>query len=150
LRIKEVPEKPMEGVLEVGYSDSIFKRSKGAWAPSGWYAESLPYLVEFDNFGTNGNPGVANLNDHWCWGYDDVTWFATQTKEYRDKWLWYAFDWLRETDPNGHLQMCLLRMVTGDVGKSSLRFYFANTRSESCPIGYSQEETIKAIWDARL
>ena len=47
-------EQYMEGILEVGYSDSIFKRSKGAWAPSGWYAESLPYLVEFDNFGTNG------------------------------------------------------------------------------------------------
>lgn len=150
LRIKEVPETYMDGKLEVGYSDSIFKRSKGACSPSGWYAESLPYLVEFDNFGTNGNPGVANLNDHWCWGYDDITWFATNTEEYRNKWLWYAFDWLRETDPDGHLQMCLLRMVTGEVGKSSLRFYFANTRSESCPIGYSQEETIKAIWDARL
>lgn len=150
LRIKEVPETYMDGKLEVGYSDSIFKRSKGAYSPSGWYAESLPYLVEFDNFGTNGNPGVANLNDHWCWGYDDITWFATNTEEYRNKWLWYAFDWLRETDPNGHLQMCLLRMVTGEVGKTSLRFYFANTRSDACPVGYSQEETIKAIWDARL
>lgn len=150
LRIKEVPENHMEGILEVGHSDSIFKRSKGGWSPSGWYAESLPYLVEFDNFGTNGNPGVANINDHWCWGYDDITWFATNTEEYRNNWLWYAFDWLRETDPNGHLQMCLLRMVTGEVGKTSLRFYFANTRSEACPIGYSQEETIKAIWEARL
>lgn len=150
LRIKEVVDRPMEGILEVGYSDSIFKRSKGAYSPSGWYAESMPYLVEFDNFGTNGNQGVANLDDHFCWGYDDITWFATQSEEYRNKWLWYAFDWLRETDPNGHLQMCLIRMVTGDVGKTSMRSYFANTRSEACPVGYSQEETIKEIWETRL
>lgn len=150
LRIKEVQETYLDGKLEVGHSDAIFRRSKGAVAPSGWYAESMPYLVEFDNFGTNGNPGVANPSDHWCWGYDDITWFATNTEEYRNKWLWYAFDWLRETDPNGHLQMCLLRMVTGEVGKTSLRFYFANTRSEACPVGYSQEETIKEIWNTRL
>jgi hypothetical protein len=26
--------------------------------------------------------------------------------------------------------------------------YRANTKSPACPIGYSQEETIKAIWQA--
>lgn len=64
--------------------------------------------------------------------------------------IWYAFDWLRQNDPNGHLQMCVIRMVTGEVGKQSLRSYFANTKSPSCPVGYSQEETIKAIWNTRL
>jgi hypothetical protein len=41
-------------------------------------------------------------------------------------------------------------MIYGPQAEKTLRSYFANTRSESCPVGYSQEETIKRIWDTRL
>ena len=152
LRIKEVPDKPMEGILEVGHSDGLFQQSLGAISPSGWKAESMPYLVEFDNFGMRRNPpaGEAVIEDHYCWGYDDITWFALQDEDYRNRWLWYAFDWLRETDPNGHLQMCLIRMITHPENGDTYRSYFANTRSVACPAGYSQEETIKEIWNTRL
>lgn len=150
LRIKEVVDKPMEGILEVGHNDALFKRSMGAISPSGWKAESMPYLVEFDNFGMRKDPGVAILEDHYCWGYDDITWFAMKDEESRNNWLWYAFDWLRETDPNGHLQMCVIRMIYGPQAEKTLRSYFANTKSEACPVGYSQEETIKEIWNTRL
>lgn len=147
LRIKEVMDKPMEGILEIGYSDAIYGRSKAAVSPSGWKAESMPYLVEFDNFGLSRTPGVANPDDHFCWGYDDITWFAMQDESYRNQWLRYAFDWLRENDPNGHLQMCVSRMIYGPQADESYRFYYANTRSVACPVGYSQEETIKEIWN---
>ena len=152
LRIKEVVDRPMEGMLEVGYSDAIFKKSLGAISPSGWKAESMPYLVEFDNFGMRRNPppGEADLNDHFTWGYDDITWFALQDEEYRNKWLWYAFDWIKENDPNGHLQMCLIRMISHPESATTYRSYFANTKSVACPIGFSQEETIKEIWNTRL
>jgi len=150
LRIKEVVDKPMEGILEIGYSDAIFKKSLGAVSPSGWKAESMPYLVEFDNFGTNGKQGIANPNDLFCWGYDDITWLSVQNEDYRNKWLWYAFDWIKENDPNGHLQMCVIRMITGGRAQETLRSYFANTNSITCPVGYSQEETIKEIWNTRL
>ena len=151
LRIKEVPDTPTEGYLEVGNSDGLFGKSLGAISPSGWVAESMPYLVEFDNFGVRRDPplGVSN-NDIYCWGYDDITWFAVQTEEYRNKWLWYAFDWIRKTDPNGHLQMCVIRMIYGPTANATLGSYFANTRSLACPIGFSQEETIKEIWNTRL
>lgn len=149
LRVKEVIDKPMEGILEVGNSDGIFQKSQAAISPSGWKAEHMPYLVEFDNFGISRNPGVAN-QDPFCWGYDDITWFAMQDEDYRNKWLWYAFDWLRKTDPNGHLQMCVIRMISGPLGEKSYRSYFANTKSVACPVGYSQEETIKELWNIRL
>ena len=151
LRIKEVTGKPMEGRLEVGNSDGLYQKSLGAISPSGWKAESMPYLVEFDNFGVRREPalGVAN-DDIYCWGYDDITWFAVQPEEYRNKWLWYAFDWLRETDTNGHLQMCVIRMIYGPTANATLGSYFANTKSLACPLGFSQEETIKEIWNTRL
>ncbi|MDR0332950.1 MAG: hypothetical protein LBI15_05745 [Dysgonamonadaceae bacterium] len=151
LRIKEVLDKPMEGVLEVGYSDAIYQRSLPAISPSGWKAENgMPYLVEFDNFGLGTNPGIANWDDHFTWGYDDITWFAMKNEEDRNKWLWYTFDWIKETDPNGHLQMPLIRMIYGEQAEVSFRSYFANMRSVACPVGYSQEGIIKEIWNTRL
>lgn len=150
LRIKEVIGKPLEGILEVGHNDALFCKSQGAIAPSGWKAENMPYLVEFDNFGISRNPGVANVDDHFCWGYDDITWLAMQDEASRNKWLWYAFDWIKKNDPNGHLQMCVIRMISGPQASKTMRTYFANTKSPACPVGYSQEETIKEIWNTRL
>ena len=152
LRIKEVEgSTTMEGKLEVGNSDGLYQKSLGAISPSGWIAESMPYLVEFDNFGVRRDPPLGvSANDQFIWGYDDISWFATRPEEYRNKWLWYAFDWLRETDPNGHLQMCVIRMIYGPTAEETLRSYFANTKSIACPVGFSQEETIKEIWNTRL
>jgi hypothetical protein len=152
LRIKEVEgSTTLEGKLEVGNSDGLYQKSLGAISPSGWKAESMPYLVEFDNFGVRRNPPLGvSANDHFIWGYDDISWFATRPEEERNKWLWYAFDWLRETDPNGHLQMCVTRMISGPTAPETLRSYFANTKSIACPVGYSQEETIKEIWNTIL
>lgn len=145
MRIKAVPEKPYEGILEVGHLDAIFKRSKGGISPSGWRCESLPYLVEFDNFGRDRVANVANTNSMFCWGWDEISWFALQPEQYRNKWLLYAYNWIKETDPNGHLQMPVTRMIY--CPNETLRSYFANTKSPACPVGYSQEETIKRIWN---
>ena len=144
LRIKEVPEKPFEAVLEVNHLDAIFNKSKGCISPSGWKCESLPYLVEFDNYGRSRSPNVANLNSHFVWGWDEISWFSLQNEEYRNKWLEYSYNWIKETDSNGHLQMPVSRMIT--CPNNSSGSYRANTRSPDCPIGYSQEDTIKKIW----
>ena len=144
LRIKEVPEKLMTGVLEVNHLDSLYKRSKGCVSPSGWSCESLPYLVEFDNFGRNRNPNVADLKSHFVWGWDEISWFAQLPETDRNAWLKYARDWLRETDPNGHLQMPGCRMLS--CRNETSGSYRANTKSPECPIGYAQEETIKGLW----
>lgn len=131
------------GVLE-NYLDAMYKKSKGCVSPSGWSCESLPYLVEFDNFGRSKPPNVATIDSHFIGGWDEISWFSLQPEEYRNKFLVYAFDWLKDTDPNGHLQMPVSRMIT--CPNQTLGSYSANTRSEACPIGYSQEETIKRIW----
>ncbi|MEN6336929.1 MAG: hypothetical protein ABFE01_21955 [Phycisphaerales bacterium] len=145
MRIKAIPEKPYEGELQVGHLDGLYKRSKGCVSPSGWSCRSLPYLVEFDNFGRGRTPNVADNSTIFVWGWDEISWFSLQPEEYRNKFLAYAYNWLKETDPNGHLQMPVSRMIT--CPNESLGSYRANTRSPACPIGYSQEETIRAIWN---
>lgn len=145
LRIKEVVDKPQQGILQAGYLDAFFNRSKGGVTPSGWQCESLPYLVELDNFGVSRNPGVADTTSHFIWGYDEITWFYLQPETYRNQWLRYAHDWLARTDKNGFLQMPVCRIVSLGRGKPVIRNR-GNTKSAACPMGINVEETVKAIW----
>lgn len=145
LRVKEVPEKPFEGILEVNYSDGIYHKSKGCVTPSGWNCDHLPYLVEFDNFGRSQTPGEATLDSHFIWGWDEISWFSLQEETYRNEWLKYAYDWIKQNDPDGHLQMPGNRMIT--CPNETNGYYHANTKSGACPVGYSQEETIKELWN---
>ena len=144
LRIMEVPDKPQEAVLKVGFSDGIYGKSKGGVTPSGWRCDHLPYLVEIDNWGVSRTPGQAGAGGIWVWGYDEITWFAHQPKDYRARWLRYARDWVRRTDPNGYLQMPGSRTVRSP--RDNLRWYHANAPSAATPAGLGDEDAIAEVW----
>ena len=144
LRVKEVADHPQEAVLQAGYVDSIFLRSKGGRTYSGWKCEHLPYLVELDNYGVSTHPGEAGQGAYWVWGYDEISWFANQSKEYRSQWLQYAWSWVRKTDPDGYLEMPGGRTVTSPLNHR--RWYYANAPSSAVPAGLDDEEVIRAIW----
>jgi len=144
LRIKEVPNHPQQAILEVGFADSIFLRSKGGMTFSGWQCEHLPYLVELDNWGASKNPGQAGQGGNWVWGYDEITWFAHQSKQYRSEWLEYAWNWVRKTDPNGYLEMPGSRTMRSPLDHR--QWYYANVPSSAVPEGLGDEEAIRAIW----
>lgn len=144
LRIMETPDKPKEAILRVGFSDGLYGRSKGGKTPSGWTCEHLPYLVEIDNWGVSRKPGQPRAGGIWIWGYDEITWFAHQDAEYRSKWLRYAWNWVRETDSNGYLQMPGSRTLSSPL--DNLRWYYANKPSASVPDGFADEDAIRAIW----
>ena len=154
LRILEVPDKPEDAILQVGFSNSIYLRSKGGISPSGWTCDHLPYLVEFDNYGVSRQPGHAKAeggNFNWIWGYDEITWFAAQSKQYRAHWLHYAWNWVRTTDPNGYVEMPGCRQTTYGhsgtaAGGSGKTWYHANNPSPAVPDGTGDEEVIHAIW----
>jgi len=145
LRIKEIPDKPMQAVLEMGYLDALYGRSKGCITPTGWSCASLPYLVEFDNFNCSRTPGQSTIDSHFIWGYDEISWYYLQTEDYRKQWLQYAYRWVREHDSNGFLQMPVSRVVSLCGGKGRTKFR-ANTQSTTMSDGLNLEETIKALW----
>ena len=146
LRVKEVPDHPQEAILQVGNLDSIFLRSKGGRTYSGWQCEHLPYLAELDNWGASRHPGEAGQGGDWVWGYDEISWFANQSKQDRSQWLRYAWDWVRKTDPNGYLEMPGSRTETSPLNHH--RWYFANAPSAAVPDGLDDEEAIRAIWQS--
>ena len=144
LRIKEVPGHPQEAILQVGYLDSIFLRSKGGQTYSGWSCEHLPYLVELDNWGVSAHPGQAGQGGDWVWGYDEISWFAQQRKQYRANWLQYAWDWVRKTDPDGYLEMPGSRTMRSPLDHR--QWYYANAPSSAVPEGMGDEDAIRGIW----
>ena len=150
LRIKELNDTPQAAVLELGFSDGLYRRSKGGITPSGWVCESLPYLVEFDNYGVSaapGQPGQGHGGFDWIWGYDEITWFAHHSLKYRSDWLRYAWDWVYRADTNGHLEMPGSRTMTSPLDHR--RWYYANNPSPAVPEGLGDEEAIVAIWSER-
>jgi len=146
LRIMEIPGKPEEGILKVGHTDALYGRSKGGVTPSGWSCEHLPYLVEFDNYGVSKHPGEEKAGDipFWVWGYDEISWFAHQNKQYRTQWLIYAYNWVKKTDINGHLEMPGGRQTTSPLDHK--RWYYANKPGAAVPDGQGDEDTIREIW----
>jgi hypothetical protein len=74
------------------------------------------------------------------WGYDEITWFAHQSKEYRASWLRYAWDWVRRTDPNGYLQMPGSRTLVSPLDRK--RWYYANAPSPAVPEGLGDEDAM--------
>ena len=151
LRIKEVPDKAQEAILEVGYVDSIYLRSKGGRTYSGWTCEHLPYLVELDNWGVAKYPGQprqtagrAVKGAYWLWGYDEISWFANQSDAYRAQWLGYAWNWVRKTDPNGYVEMPGGRGIVSPLNHRT--WYAANDPNPAVPDGMGDEDTIYAIW----
>lgn len=143
LRLKEIIDEPQKVQLEVGYYDGIYRKTKGGITPSGWNCDHSVYLVEFDNFGISKHRDEPNWKDHYAWGYDEITWFFKQPEKYRNEFLHYAHQWVRQTDPCGFLQMPGSRIITG----AETNRYRANMRSPNCPTGKSQENTIKEIWE---
>jgi hypothetical protein len=147
LRIMETPDKPQEAILKLGFSDGIYGHSKGGKTFNGWTCEHLPYIVEFDNYGQSNHPGQPNPQAQpggfdWIWGYDEVTWFGLQPKDYRTRWLQYAWDWVRNTDTNGYVEM-----PGGRTARSAeMSWYYANNPSDAVPTGRGDEEAIRAVW----
>jgi len=143
--IKDVIESPGHGVLEAGVRNAIYGKSLGGRTPSGWTCESLPYLVEFDNYGSSGKPDIHLDERMWVWGCDEISWFARQSEAYRNAYLRYAWERVPELDPDGFLQMPGTRVLAEPA--RGLSRYRANTPSSACPDGFGQEETIKTIWE---
>jgi hypothetical protein len=81
----------------------------------------------------------------WVWGYDEISWFAKQDAAYRHWWLQYAYDWIKKTDPNGHLEMPGGRQTTYPK-TVPIKWYYANNPSKAVPGGLGDEDVIRKIW----
>jgi hypothetical protein len=139
--LNEVPDRPEQCIF-----DSRFKSLDGI-TPSGWTCTRLPYLLHIDNSRYSGKGGQGGLRGY-TWGYDEISWFARQPEEYRNDFLCYADECIRNCYPDsiGHLEMPGIRVISPPLNGKN--FYFANSATFN-PLGFNQEETIRKIWSGK-
>ena len=135
--------------------------SEGGENPNGFAGETMPYLMELDNWGgkTVFHPedyDRGRLSRMDWWGYDQIGWFAHQSKAERDRFLQYAYRWTQVNNPCAFLALPMRRMLSdaavpmrrADNHQADMqRFYQLNDAGESCPMGFGQEDAAKACWD---
>ena len=134
--------------------------SEGGENPNGWSAETMPYLMEYDNWGgrmvddVNAVPREKLARIDW-WGYDQIGWFANQAKEDREHFLEYTYNWVEINNPNAYFEIPLRRMLSdaavpmkrADNGEEDMqKDYQLNDYSAGCPMGFGDEEVIERLW----
>ncbi len=119
-------------------------KSGGGISPEGVFEEALPFLYEYDNWGGRDKWAYENQTyeerawNQW-WGGDQISWFATQPEEERNKFLDYTLKWTAVNTPDGFFLFPLMRgLGEGCVGDD--RPYKMNNCSVDCPCGFSQED----------
>ena len=70
-------------------------RAAGGKHPLGFTCETCPTLLEFDNYGQQGELNISNGPAFGTWGFDDISWFATQPASYRNQFLLYIEEYTK-------------------------------------------------------
>ena len=144
LRISEVPDQPPKGSSRSATRTPFSPGARAASPPAAGPANTCP---SWSSSTTSAAATRASEQRHvFIWGYDEITWFSVLPEAERNEWLHYAWKWIRDNDPNGHLEMPGSRVISPARHGGGPRWYWANTRSDACPDGSNTEETIKEIW----
>ena len=121
-------------------------KSGGGISPEGVYEKALPFLYEYDNWGGRDLWAYEHQTyeqrawNQW-WGGDQISWFANQDEEARNSFLDYTVKWTAVNNPDGFFAIPLMRGL-GAGGDGQASTYHMNNRSDACPQGFSQEDTV--------
>lgn len=136
--------------------------SEGGENPNGWTDEVMPFLMEYDNWGGKVVEDFSKYSyeeratKDW-WGYDQIGWFANQDEKGQRHFLEYTYKWTAINNINAYFQVpfrrtldkAAVRMKREDSGEwDTQEYYQINTKSIGCPKGFSQEETVKKLWES--
>ncbi len=129
--------KPTDVQVQIGADkDSPYKKGIKGTSPSGWTTNNYPYLVEFDNWG-----GKTGENT-----YDEISWFANQTKSYRHDVLMHLAKMVNGFNENGHITMPGHR--TAYLESEKKQSYYRCNSTKFCENGLDDEDAIIAVYKA--
>ncbi|MBR2152328.1 MAG: dockerin type I repeat-containing protein [Clostridia bacterium] len=143
---------PQKAYFVEGHGDSIYGNSLGGVTYSGWKCDSLPYYVEIDNWGNDASiihDPTKDANGVTIWGMDEISWFCSQPKSYREEFLRYAYDWVKnKTSGDGFFCMPGERTANKyDVNGNIIDRWYYSYDSRNHSKGLDDEAVIKAIWN---
>jgi len=129
--------------------------SEGGENPNGWSGEQMPYLMEYDNWCGREYDDKSKFTRHqlalmqW-WGYDQIAYFANLPEDQRNHFIEYTYRWTQVNNPHAFFEVPFRRTLGNapvQFDKGLNRNYQLNNPSEGCPMGFGQEDIVKACWD---
>lgn len=148
---KPTEDNPQRASFDPYHCDSIYGKSLGGKTYSGWTTDSLPYLVELDNYGDD--ESSLNVPYSWdmrCWGMDEITWFANQPQSYRKEFLNYAYTWVKDvSDGKGFLALPgerVARYYNGDGSGNIYSWRYYGYDPQNFYAGNGDESIVKEIF----
>ena len=123
-----------------------FGRSAGGEHPLGFTVETCPTILEFDNYGQISELNVSNGPAFGTWGYDDITWFATQPEEYRNEFLKYLAEYAASNrlSSEGKQQYYILfpgrRCITPDPNFPVTKYYIGDDFNVDFLLDYASQD----------
>lgn len=144
LRPREVGEADQRDViLEAGFQDAIYGRSRGGVTPAGLAVDRQRFLVELDNGYAGPSAGGCDLPE--CvWGSDEITWFASLPTERRDEMLRYFWYRVPELDPRGRFQVPGVRPLQALLS-INCEYYLLHD-PDDLPCGRGQIGMVRRLW----
>lgn len=144
LRPREDGDPELEDVvLEEGFLDAIYGRSRGGVTPGGDRVESQRFLVELDN-GYAGNVASGCDLPECVWGRDEITWFANQSPERRDELLRRFWQRVPELDPVGRFQVPGIRPIQALLATRCDQYLLHRPEDVNC--GGGQQDAVLDMW----
>mgnify|MGYP001547641967 CR=1 FL=1 len=147
LRLFQDSKSPVGTTISSDWHDSIYTKSRGGIHPLGWNCLHNLFLVEFDHGYSQGSIAL-NTGFEFIDGLDEITWFAIQIEEDRNKILWSLWLRVKALDNNGIVEMPGARPIYTSYEEYPEDWYFGHGTDIDFSSGYNQTETIKAIWDS--
>ncbi len=131
-------------ILNPKPNEGLYQRSLSGINPQGWLATGgNPYLVELDHSIGAGNQVGCGVNEH-LYGWDEISWFASQSPDYRNEVLKYSYYKIKCMDKNGHLEMPGRRKVRLNPPPTIRTMYRVHLNEGN------QQETIQQIWEGNF
>ena len=118
--------------------DTPYKNVVSGKSPSGWSTSKYPYLLEFDNYSPD--PGT----DYDIWGYDEISWIASQPDAYRRSFFTEVRKMVSDLKQNGHVALPGSRST---ASAKNFSWYCINNKNY-CKNGFSDEDAVIAAFKA--
>ena len=140
-------ENPQELEIKKGVTNAIYGKTQSAKHPLGFTTKAI-FLVELDNYGINYdnyNKPTSNGGTY-PWGIDEIGWFNQQPDWYRQQWVEYAYNRVREIDSYGYFCMPGIR-AAALINSPVMYYYRANSKLSRYGDKVKGDEfAIRSIW----
>lgn len=124
-------------------------RSVGGEHPLGFTVETCPTILELDNYGPwSTELNISNGPAFGTWGYDDISWYATQPEAYRNEFLLYLEEYTstnclsKEGERQYYILFPMARCITASPNDPTCTFTLNKSENVNFLLDYTDWDRV--------